>query len=56
MGEGPGGGSLALNVTSAVVTFATAAVIFHLGWKESEARVWRFNSFADINKADWSAR
>lgn len=56
MGEGPAGGSLALNVTSAVVTFASAALIFQVGWKESEARVWRFSSFADVNKADWSAR
>lgn len=56
MGEGPAGGSLALNVMSAIVTFASAALIFHFGWKESEARVWRFSSFAEVNKADWSAR
>lgn len=56
MGEGPAGGSLALNVTTAIVTFASAALIFQVGWRESEARVWNFSSFADVNKADWSAR
>eukprot|EP00903_Cladosiphon_okamuranus_P021750 g19998.t1 len=56
MGEGPSAGSLALNVTSAIVTFASAALIFQLGWKESEMRVWRFTEFPDVQKADWSAR
>lgn len=56
MGEGPGGDSLALNVSTAVLTYVAAAMIFRFGWRESEARVWRFNSFADVNKADWSAR
>lgn len=56
MGEEPGGGSLALNITAAVVSFAAAALIFSLGWKISDAYVWRFSSFAEVNKADWSAR
>ncbi|CAM9831296.1 unnamed protein product, partial [Ectocarpus sp. 8 AP-2014] len=56
MGAWVGGESLALNITAAVVTFVCAGLIFRLGWKLSEARVWRFNSFADVNKADWSAR
>eukprot|EP00752_Nemacystus_decipiens_P017853 g16009.t1 len=56
MGEVVWGGSLALNVTTAIVTFAAAALIFQVGWIQSEARVWNFSSFADVNKADWSAR
>lgn len=56
MAEGPGAEALGLNITAAVVTYAGAALIFYAGWKESETRVWRFNSFADVNKADWSAR
>ncbi|CAM9872090.1 unnamed protein product, partial [Ectocarpus fasciculatus] len=56
MGAWVGGDSLALNITAAVVTFVCAGLLFRLGWKVSEARVWRFNSFADVNKADWSAR
>lgn len=56
MGEGPSGGSLALNVTSTILTIAAAALVFQVGWKTSEARVWQFSSFADVNKADWSAR
>lgn len=56
MGSSPDPGSLAVNIVATLVSFTAMAFLFRQGWRVSSTRVWRFNAFGDVTKADWCAR
>lgn len=52
----PSVGALAVNLVVALASFGLMAFLFRLAWRVSEERIWRFNSFANVTKADWCSR